>query len=251
MPSARSYCALKTQESVWRGVDGGIGWTRNHSLGELGLVKPATILIADDHELLRRGLVATLAEHGDWEVVGEAGTGRAAVEMAMKLNPSVVILDVSMPELNGLEATRQILANLPSTRVLILTMHESEYLVRDVLDAGAQGYLLKSDAWRDLIAAVEALLQDRPFFTSKVARMVLEGYLRPSEKEAEPSPLSAREREIIQLLAEGYSNKEVADRLGISAKTAETHRTNIMRKMGFRSITDLVRYAIRNNIIEP
>jgi DNA-binding NarL/FixJ family response regulator len=214
-------------------------------------MKEAKILIADDHELLRRGLSATLADRPRWKVVGEAATGRAAVEMAAKLSPDVVILDISMPELNGLEATRQILAVDPAMRILILTMHDSEQVVRDVLDAGAQGYLLKSDAGRDLLAAVEALLQDRPFFTSKVARMVLEGYLRPAEKEAEPSPLSPREREIVQLLAEGHSNKEVADHLGISVKTAETHRTNIMRKMNFRSITDMVRYAIRNKIIEP
>jgi DNA-binding NarL/FixJ family response regulator len=213
-------------------------------------MKTARILIADDHELLRRGLSATLAEHDKWAVIGEANTGRAAVESTVKLKPDVVILDVSMPELNGLEATRQILALEPEARILILTMHDSEQVVRDVLDAGAQGYLLKSDAGRDLIAAVEALLNDRPYFTSKVARMVLEGYLRPSEKEAEPSPLSPREREIVQLLAEGHSNKEVAEHLGISVKTAETHRTNIMRKMNFRSITDMVRYAIRNKIIE-
>lgn len=210
------------------------------------------IVIADDHELLRRGLIATLVEHEGWKIMAEAGNGREAVDAAVKCEPDVVILDVSMPELNGLEATRQILAACPGTRILILTMHESEQVVRDVLDAGAQGYLLKSDAGRDLVAAVEALLHNRPYFTSKVARMVLDGYLRPAEKkEAEPSPLSAREREIVQLLAEGNSNKEVADALGISVKTAETHRTNIMRKMNFRSVTDLVRYAIRNKIIEP
>ncbi len=210
----------------------------------------SSILIADDHELMRRGLASALAENPKWKLVGQANNGREAIELARKLQPRLVILDVSMPELNGLEATRQILEDSPETRVLILTMHDSEQVVRDVLDAGAQGYLLKSDAGRDLIQAVEALLKDRPYFTSKVARMVLEGYLRPAEREAEASPLSAREREIVQLLAEGHSNKEVADELGISVKTAETHRTNIMRKMQFRSITDLVRYAIRNKIIE-
>lgn len=214
-------------------------------------MKNAKILIADDHELLRRGLSATLTEHAGWEVVGQANNGRIAIELASKLQPDIIVLDISMPELNGLEATRQILQAFPETRILVLTMHESEQVVRDVLDAGAQGYLLKSDAGRDLIAAVEALLNDRPFFTSTVARMVLEGYLRPSEKETDASPLSAREREIVQLLAEGNSNKEVAEALGISVKTAETHRTNIMRKMNFRSVTDLVRYAIRNRIIEP
>jgi DNA-binding NarL/FixJ family response regulator len=208
------------------------------------------ILIADDHELLRRGLIAMVREQPGWEVVGEADNGRDAVAYAAQRQPDVAILDISMPELNGLEATRQILEASPETKVLILTMHDSEQVVRDVLDAGAQGYLLKSDAGRDMLAAVTALLQDRPFFTSKVARMVLDGYLRPNEHEIEGSLLSAREREIVQLLAEGNSNKEVAAALGISVKTAETHRTNIMRKMNFRSITDLVRYAIRNQIIQ-
>jgi DNA-binding NarL/FixJ family response regulator len=213
-------------------------------------MKETRILIADDHELLRRGLCDTLKERDGWTVIAQAATGRAAVDFCSTLQPDITVLDISMPELNGLEATRQILQASPNTRILILTMHESEQVVRDVLDAGAQGYLLKSDAGRDLIAAVEALLKDRPYFTSRVARMVLEGYLRPSEKQNAPGPLSDREREIVQLLAEGHSNKEVAELLGISVKTAETHRTNIMRKMAFRSITDLVRYAIRNKIIE-
>jgi DNA-binding NarL/FixJ family response regulator len=210
----------------------------------------ARIVIADDHELVRKGLAAVIAEVGPWKVVAEAGNGRQAVELVSAHKPDLAILDLTMPELNGLEATRQILASEPQTRVLILTAHESEQLIREVLGAGAQGYVLKSDAGRTLVGAVEALLEGRTFFTSKVARMVLEGYLRnPTAAETIPT-LSAREREIVQLLAEGRSNKDVARKLDISVKTAETHRSNIMRKMQFDSLSDLVRYAVRNKIID-
>jgi DNA-binding NarL/FixJ family response regulator len=209
------------------------------------------IIIADDHEMVRRGLVATLTDTGRWTVVAQAANGRVAVRLVETHKPDVAILDLSMPELNGLDATRQILAAAPQTRVLILTAHESEQLVREVLSAGARGYVLKSDAGRILVRAVEALLDGQTFFTSKVARLVLEGYLRSGAGTPEsPQALSAREREIVQLLAEGASNKEVARALGISVKTAETHRSNIMRKMKFDSLSDLVRYAVRNKIIE-
>ncbi len=213
-------------------------------------MKAARIVIADDHELVRKGLAAVLAEVSTWKVVAEAGNGRQALEQVAAHKPDIAILDLTMPELNGLDATRQILATEPQTRVLILTAHESEQLIREVLGAGAQGYVLKSDAGRTLVGAVEALLEGRTFFTSKVARMVLEGYLRsPTDADAVPT-LSAREREIVQLLAEGRSNKEVARKLDISVKTAETHRSNIMRKMQFDSLSDLVRYAVRNKIID-
>jgi DNA-binding NarL/FixJ family response regulator len=210
------------------------------------------ILIADDHELVRRGLVTTLGDVPGWSIVAEAENGRRAVELARSTQPDVAILDMTMPELNGLEATRQILADRSSTRVLILTAHESEQLVREVLNAGAQGYVLKSDAGKALVTGVEALMDGRPFFTSKVARLVLDGFLRSHEGEGgngSTQALSPREREIVQLLAEGKSNKEVARALGITVKTAETHRSNIMRKMQFNSLSDLIRYAIRNNIV--
>ena len=214
------------------------------------------ILVADDHEIVRRGLRALLESQPNWEVVGEAVTGRDAVDLAKQFTPQVAILDVGMPDLNGLEATRQILKAVPQTEVLILTMHESEQVIREVLDAGARGYVLKSDAGRDLIAAVDALCQHRTFFSSRVSDMLLHAYLRRPER-AEPagegsrSRLTAREREIVQLLAEGKSNKEVAQSLNISIKTAETHRTNIMNKLDLHSITELVRYAVRNNIVAP
>jgi DNA-binding NarL/FixJ family response regulator len=214
--------------------------------------KPARIVIADDHEMVRRGLVATLADVGRWTVVAQADNGREAAELVATHKPDIAILDLSMPELNGLDATRRILATRPETCVLILTAHESEQLVREVLAAGARGYVLKSDAGRVLVRAVAALLEGQTFFTSKVARLVLEGYLRSGGGEAPHTgqTLSTREREIVQLLAEGASNKDVARALGISVKTAETHRSNIMRKMQFASLSDLVKYAVRNKIIE-
>ena len=214
-------------------------------------MKPVRILIADDHELVRRGLVAQLAHNRAWTVTAEATNGREAVELALRLKPDLIVLDLTMPELNGLSATRRILAVDAAARVLILTVHESQQLVREVLAAGAQGYVLKSDAARTLITALEALLDGRPYFSSKVARLVLDGYLRaPAEATGGTPVLSARELEIVQLLAEGKSNKDVAKALGISVKTAETHRGNIMRKTGFGSLAQLVRYAIRNGIIE-
>jgi len=211
------------------------------------------ILVADDHEVVRKGLVALLQAQPDWEVCGEAGDGRDAVDKATQLRPDVVILDIGMPSLNGLEATRQILKLNPQARVLILTLHDSDQVVREVLNAGARGFLLKSDAARDLVAAVEALRRDKTYFTSKVAAMVLEGYLKGGTPTAVPtvgrSRLTPREREIVQLLAEGKSTKEVAVALGLSVKTAETHRSNIMRKLQLHSVSDLVLYAVRNNIV--
>ena len=211
------------------------------------------ILVADDHEVVRKGLVALLQQQPNWEVCGEAADGREAVEKTRELKPDVVILDIGMPSLNGLEATRQILKLNPQAKVLILTLHDSDQVVRDVLNAGARGFLLKSDAARDLVAAVEALKRDKTYFTSKVAAMVLEGYLKAGTGPAPPTVgrnrLTPREREIVQLLAEGKSTKEVAVVLGLSVKTAETHRSNIMRKLQLHSVSDLVLYAVRNNIV--
>jgi DNA-binding NarL/FixJ family response regulator len=182
-------------------------------------------------------------------------TGREGVEKTKKLRPEVVVMDIAMPELNGLEATRQIMKAAPRTGVLILTVHESEQLVHEVLEAGAQGYVLKSAAGRDLVSAIEALGQHKPFFTDSVARIVLEGYRRKGSQDERSgdssSLLSPREREIIQLLAEGKNNYEVAGALNISVKTVETHRAHIMEKLDLHSITELVHYAIRNRIVEP
>src|ERR1700735_852280 len=214
------------------------------------------VLIADDHEIVRKGLRAILDSQRECEVVGEAGDGRNAVIMAKELVPDVVVMDLSMPSLNGLEATRQILKMRPQTKILILTMHESDPLIREVLDAGARGYVLKSDASRDLVSAVNAVRSNKTFFTAKVAQIVLDGYLEKKPKKVDERPeephtrLTPRQREIVQLLAEGKSSKEVAVALGLSVKTAETHRANIMRRLDCHSVSELAGYAARNNIIK-
>lgn len=210
------------------------------------------ILIADDHEIVRRGIRALLENHPGWEVCGEAVDGRDAVEKARATRPDLVLLDVSMPNLNGLDAARQILEIVPQTRVLILTMHESEQIVREVLEVGARGFLLKSDAARDLVSAIQALQRRTTFFTSSVAEMVLDGFLDRRGETQKPTKdrLTPREREVVQLLAEGKSSKEVAVVLNLSVKTAETHRTNVMRKLDLHSVADLVRYAVRNNLVQ-
>lgn len=211
------------------------------------------IIIADDHEVVRQGLRAILERQPGWQVLAEACNGREAVEKTVALHPDVVVLDIAMPEMNGLEAARQICKSADNTGVLILTMLESEQVVREVLRCGARGYVLKTDAARDLVAAVTAVQQGKAFFTSTVAQVVLDGYLKHEGRgaAADPSRLTDRERQIVQLLAEGKSNKEVAAALGISTKTAETHRANIMHKLDFHSLSELVRYAIRNEIIAP
>lgn len=209
------------------------------------------ILVADDHEIVRRGVRVLLEARPGWQICAEAVEGREAVEKAGRLKPDIVILDIGMPVLNGLEAARRIRKDSPQSEVLILTMHESEQVVREVLTAGARGYVLKSDAGRDLVNAVAALSRHETFFTSRVADYVLKSYLDGRGGEEDPSAVTPREREVIQLLAEGKGNKEVAATLGISVRTAETHRTHIMRKLECRSFSDLVRYAIRNNIITP
>jgi DNA-binding NarL/FixJ family response regulator len=209
------------------------------------------ILIADDHEVARKGIRALLESHAGWEVCGEARDGREAVEHASRLKPDVLLLDIGMPNLNGLDAARQILATTPEARILILTVHDSEQVVREVLATGARGFLLKSDAGRDLMAAVEAMQNRRTFFTPRVAQMLLDGYLRPQENETlEKRVLTPREREVIQLVAEGKTTKEVATALSLSVKTAETHRTNLMRKLDLHSIADLTLYAVRNGIVQ-
>lgn len=215
--------------------------------------RPIRVLIADDHEFVRRGVRSLLSDvaGGRFEVCGEATNGREAVAKARELRPDVVVIDVSMPELNGLEATRRIHKEVPHAELVILTIHESEQLLFELLKAGARGYLLKSDLARDLPAAVESAYRHRPVFTSHAARQVLEGYLKQAARAGTPSPLTPSERQIVQLLAEGKSNKEVADHQGISVKTAEAHRAHIMHKLGLGTISDLVHYAVRNGIIEP
>jgi len=214
---------------------------------------PLKIVVVDDHAVVRRGVRALLESHAGWEVVAEAATGREAVEAVKQHRPEIVVMDLSLPELNGLEATRQIVHESQQTEVLVLTMHHSEQLAREVLKAGARGYVLKSDADENLITAVEALRQHKPFLTSGVTEFMLDGFLKDAggPDDASRDTVTPREREIIQLLAEGQSNKEAAASLGVSVKTIEAHRANIMRKLRLRSVSDLVRYAIRNKIAQP
>jgi DNA-binding NarL/FixJ family response regulator len=217
-------------------------------------MKTVRILIVDDHDLMRRGIKALLQSHAGWEVVGEAHTGREAVTKAEELKPDVVILDISMPDLNGIEAARRIRKSAPNTEVLILSVHYSDQLIRDILEAGVRGYIVKSDSDRALVIAVETLANHKPFFTPRATEVILGNFngARPGNDlpESVRDRLTSREREIVQLLAEGKSSKEVASSLGISVKTAETHRANIMRKLQLHTVTDLVRYAVRNQIIE-
>ncbi len=215
---------------------------------------PVRVLVADDHAILRQGIKSMLEARLGWQVVGEAANGRDAVEKAARLKPDIVLLDITMPELNGIEATRQILKAAPGTQILILTMHESEKTMREVLQAGARGYILKSDAPADLLAAMDALRKHKYFVTSSLAERVVQEYLSRdsvSEVGGHSAELTPREREILQLLAEGKSNKAIAQLLAISVKTVEGHRANIMRKLNVDSFSDLVRYAVRNNIVPP
>ena len=210
------------------------------------------ILVVDDHAVVRRGVRSLLESHEGWEVCGEATTGREAVEQSRRLRPDVVVMDLSLPELNGLDATRQILKDAPDTEVLVLTMHHSEELARDVLKAGARGYVLKADADENLIAAVDNLRRHKPYLTGTVTEFMLDDFVRRGDAALEDSVVvvTAREREVIQLVAEGRSSKEVASTLGISVKTVEAHRASIMRKLRLQSVSDLVRYAIRNKIVQ-
>lgn len=212
---------------------------------------PLRILVADDHQVVRTGLRTLLESKAGWQVCAEAANGREAVEKASELHPDVAVLDIGMPLMNGVEATRQIRKVSPGTEILILTMHDSEHMIQGVMDAGAHGYILKDDADRNLLAAVESLRRHKPYLSSRVSAAAAAGSSDTDGMERTPRRLTPREREIVQLLAEGKSNKEIATYLKISVKTAETHRANIMLKMNFHSVTDLVRYAVKNKIIQP
>jgi len=210
------------------------------------------VLIVDDHEALRHGVRLLIEREPGWEVCGEASDGRKAVGLAEKLTPDVVILDLGMPELGGLEATRQIKRVLPATEVLIFTGYENEEVIHAVFEAGARSYILKSDVTQHLIAAIRALGRHKHYFTTKISEIVFARYLegKSGADNSKEERLSPREREIVQLLAEGKSNKRVGAMLNISVKTVETHRAATMRKLRLDSFADLVRYAIRNKIVE-
>jgi len=207
------------------------------------------ILIADDHEIVRSGLRKFVEAHPRWTLVGEAANGKEAVTKALQTKPDVAILDYALPLMNGIEATRQIRARLPGTEVLIFTMHDSDAIIGELLAAGARGFLLKSDTEKHLVPAIDALAGHKPFFTSKVSEALLTAFIKHPEHAN--FVLTPRERGVVQLIAEGYSNKQVAQLLNISVKTVETHRAAVMRKLNLASSAALVRYAVRNKIIEP
>jgi DNA-binding NarL/FixJ family response regulator len=208
------------------------------------------ILIADDHEVVRSGLRSILEAHEGWQVIAEAADGKEAIVKAVETKPDVAIIDYSLPTMNGVEATRQIRARVPSAEVLIFTMHDSDVLIGEVLEAGARAYLLKSDAKQYLIAAVESLSRGKPFFTERLSEQLLEAFL--SVHQARPgASLSPRERAVVQLIAEGHSNREMSEILSLSVKTVETHRAAAMRKLNVTSTAAIVRYAIRNKLVEP
>jgi DNA-binding NarL/FixJ family response regulator len=211
------------------------------------------ILIADDHELIRRGIRNLISSRGNWQIVGEASDGAEAVEKTRSVKPDVAILDFSMPKMNGPAVASKIAESSPGTSVVVLTMHDSDQVVREVLRSGAKGFVLKSDADKDLIEAVEAVAQKRHFFSRRVADMVFNDYL--SGRTAAPHrkmmsvTITTREREVLSLLAEGETSKQIAAKLAISIRTVESHRIHINRKLGFGSLAELVRYAIRHGLV--
>jgi two-component system response regulator NreC len=211
------------------------------------------ILVADDHEVMRTGVRALIEQEPEWQVCGTATNGQEAVDAARKLKPDVVILDMTMPELDGLEALREIKRALPNTEVVIFSAHHSEEVIGQLFEAGAKSYIQKSDAGRYLVAAIKSIAEHKPFFTSEISQVLFAKFLSGSAGKKQNGPentVTSRERDVVRLLAGGNSNKEVANCLGISIRTAETHRATLMRKLGLESLAALVRYAIRNNIID-
>lgn len=216
-------------------------------------MKNLRILLADDHPLVRRGAQSVLQSQHGWRVVAQAENGRQAIEKAKRYKPDVAVVDIGMPEIDGIEVVRQIRQALPDSKILVLTMHESDQMVRRALDAGANGYLLKSDLTETLTRAIRHIFNDRPFLTPKVSEIVLNGFLKNGEEkihmEREGPHLTSRELEVIRHLAEGKRNKEIAALLGIAIRTVETHRARIMLKLDLHSLTEIVHYAMRNHLI--
>ena len=210
------------------------------------------VLLADDHTILRDGIRALIDGQDDMVVIGEAEDGQATVRLVAKLQPDVVVMDIAMPLLNGLEATRQIQRDFPRVKVLILTMHENEEYIRQVLAAGALGYVLKDAAARDLLGAIRAVYEGEAVLSPAITRLVIEDYLRWGEiQPADNSDgLTSREREVLQLIAEGYTNKEIAEILNLSVKTIQSHRTNLMNKLDLHDRGELIKYAIQKKIID-
>lgn len=210
------------------------------------------ILLADDHRILREGICALIQDQADMQVIGESEDGLDTMKKVAQLNPDVVVMDIAMPLLNGLEATRQIRRDFPQVRVLILTMHENEEYIRQVLAAGALGYVLKDAAARDLLGAIRSVFQGEAVLSPAITRLVIEDYLRWGDIRPEDTTdgLTPREREVLQLIAEGYTNKEIAEIMSLSVKTVQSHRTNLMNKLDLHDRGDLIKYAIQKKIID-
>jgi two-component system response regulator NreC len=211
---------------------------------------PLRILVADDHDFIRQGTCAVLERQPGWEVCGLASNGRQAVAQATQLKPDIVVMDMTMPELNGVDAALQIKRELPDTEIVLLSAHQSEEVIRSAFQAGVKSFIFKTEAHQLLVESVQALARHQVFLTPGVSAVLLADVIDFDQGKG-GKRLSAREREIVQLVAEGKTNNEVADALGITVRTAENHRASIMRKLGADSVADLVRYAIRNKLIEP
>lgn len=210
------------------------------------------ILLADDHRLVREGLRALLAKEADMAVVAEAGDGRSAVRLAREMKPDVIIMDITMPDLNGIEAARQTLAHAPKTRIIALSMHADKRFVAAMLKAGASGYLLKNCAFAELAGAIRTVAAGQTYLSPRVAGVVVEGYVaRAAAGAPAGSALSAREREVLQLLAEGRPTKQIATQLHTSISTIETHRRHIMERLGLFSVAELTKYAVREGLTSP
>ncbi len=215
-------------------------------------MKPIRILLADDHVVMRGGLRLLLEREADFEVVGEAADGRETVELARKLEPDVIVMDVAMPNLNGIEATRQVVSAHPEIAIVVLSMHSDESYVLRALKAGARGYLLKDSAEGDLIRAIRAVQERKAYFSPAISKLLVEDYMRQMQQrnvEDSYDLLTNREREVLQLLAEGKSNKEVAQMLNLSLYTVETHRGNLLQKLNLHSVPELILYAVRKGIV--
>lgn len=216
-------------------------------------MKKLRILIADDHGLVRRGIREILRERRNWKIAGEAETGREAVEKARALKPDVVVLDIGMPEMNGIEAAREIREAAPEARILMLTMHESDQMVERALQAGAHGYVLKSDLTETLAEAVEQVCAGERFLGPKVSEIIQDkqGDTEPRRRQRAGMRATPRETEILRLVATGKTNREIAELLGVSCRTIESHRANMMLKLGLHSLPELVYYALHHGLIEP
>ena len=209
------------------------------------------ILIADDHDAMRQGVRSFLDARPEWRVVAEAADGHTALELALQMRPDIAILDYSLPLMNGLDLTRVLKRELPEIEILIYTMHDRDDILVDVLHAGARGYVLKSDPGAHLIAAVDALATHKPYFSSAISETLLDHFLQRDDAASDTAVLTPREREVVQLIAEGKINKEIARLLSISVKTVETHRAATMHKLKLKTAAELVRYAVRNSIVQP